>query len=97
MVTESLVAVAAQVIGALSRVAARRVLQIGRPPRAGFVAYIRPLNLEDIRTQVAKELGAGWASQNAAKVQNTDALEGTSSVGHERFSSIATDTKSLKS
>jgi hypothetical protein len=54
--------------GAFSGVAARLVLQIGRPPRAGFVAHTRALDLEDVRSKIAKELGARWAGQNAAEI-----------------------------
>ena len=69
------VAVRAEVVGGLRGVLARLVLEEGRAPFAGVVAFARPLDLDDVAAQVAEQLGAGRAREDTGQVEDAEAGE----------------------
>ncbi len=77
-------AIARQVVRRLRRVAAGRVLQEGRSPRARVVAASRALDLDDGRAQVRKQLRAPWTCEHARQVEDRQVGERTGHGSHEK-------------
>src|SRR6185503_11483321 len=68
-------AVRAEVIRRFVRIAAVTILQIRRAPVARVVAAPRPLDLDDLCSEVGQELAAPWPGQHAAHVEHAYAGE----------------------
>ncbi|CUI69575.1 Uncharacterised protein [Achromobacter xylosoxidans] len=71
----ALVAIGAEVVGALVRVAAILADNVGRPPFARIIALPGLLHLDHVRAQIAQQLGGAGTGQNARKVKNAHAVE----------------------
>ena len=73
----TLVAVRPREVGALRAVLAVGPGQVGRSEVAGVVAGPRPLDLDDLRAEVAQDLGAVRPGQNTGEVEDDEAVERT--------------------
>ena len=85
----ALVAVGAEVIGALGGVVAVAVLQEGRAPAPDIVAGPRPLDLDHVGPEIAQGLGGDRGGQDARGVDDADAVKrhgagggGGGGIGH---------------
>ena len=67
----TLVAIGAEIVGALGR-GAVTPLDVGRSPLARVVAGARSLDLHHVGAEIAQELGAGRTRQNPGEVQDPD-------------------------
>ena len=87
----ALVAVGAEVIGALARVAALGVLHERRPPAAGVVARTGALDLDHVGAQIAQHLRAGRPGEDAAEVEHAQAGQRAilQAVVHQRLQRIS--------
>src|SRR5215468_8239511 len=70
-----LAAVTAQVIRGFARVVPGRVLQVRRSPRAGVVTAAGPLDLDDRRAEISKELRAPRSREDAGEVEDREVGE----------------------
>ena len=73
----TLVAVRPREVGALGTVLAVRPRKVGRGEVAGVVACARALDLDDLGPEVAQDLGAARAGENAGEVEDHESVEGT--------------------
>ena len=72
-----LVAVRPREVRTLGAVPAVPLRQIRGSEVAGVVARSRPLDLDDLCPEVAQDLGAARAGENASEVEDDEAVEGT--------------------
>ena len=71
----ALVAIGRKVVRTFVGGVALAVLDIGRAPLAGVVAFVGTFHLDHIRSQIAQQLRGARASENARKIQYPDSLE----------------------
>src|SRR5215468_10176847 len=71
----TLIAVGGQIVAALVSILAVLSLEIGRAPFARIVAGAGPLDLYDVGAEVAEQLGAGRAGQDAREIEDAQAGE----------------------